>query len=52
MFQFDLYSYSELTVDEIIQHLNEFDLISYDYIHIDRNGKMKIIETKFTNEKK
>jgi S-adenosylmethionine/arginine decarboxylase-like enzyme len=45
MFQFDLYSCSEFSAEEVINHLNEFDLISYTYMMIDRNdSKMKIIE--------
>jgi S-adenosylmethionine/arginine decarboxylase-like enzyme len=44
MFQFDLYSCTCFSVDEVIEHLNKFDLISYEYIMIDRNGeKMTII---------
>jgi S-adenosylmethionine/arginine decarboxylase-like enzyme len=37
MFQFDLYSCSEFNVNEVIEHLNEFKLISYTYMMIDRN---------------
>jgi len=38
MFQFDLYSCSEFSVEEVINHLNEFELISYTYMMIDRNS--------------
>ena len=38
MFQFDLYSCSEFSVEEVIDHLNEFELISYTYMMIDRNS--------------
>lgn len=50
MFQFDIYSCSEFTADEVIEHLNEFDLISCEYIYIDRNGtKMSIKEQQDLN---
>lgn len=45
MFQFDIYSCSCFTAEEVLEHLNEFELVSYDYIFIDRNESMKIIET-------
>ena len=45
MFQFDLYSCSEFTPQEIIEHLKEFDLVSCEWMFIDRNAEMKIIET-------
>ena len=38
MFQFDLYSCSEFTANEVIEHLNRFELISYTYMMIDRNS--------------
>lgn len=45
MFQFDLYSCSCFTANEVIEHLDKFNLINYEYILIDRNGeKMVIIE--------
>ena len=44
MFQFDLYSCSCFTPQEVLDHLNEFDMVSYEYIFIDRNEEMKIIE--------
>jgi S-adenosylmethionine/arginine decarboxylase-like enzyme len=45
MFQFDLYSCSCFTAQEVLEHLDEFGLIKYEYILIDRNGdKMAIIE--------
>jgi S-adenosylmethionine/arginine decarboxylase-like enzyme len=47
MIQFDIYSCSCFTAEEVINHLNEFDLVSYSYIFIDRNSDdMKIIGTK------
>lgn len=43
MFQFDIYSCSQFTVEEVLEHLNGFGLISCEYICIDRNGTdMKI----------
>jgi S-adenosylmethionine/arginine decarboxylase-like enzyme len=45
LFQFDLYSCSDFTPEEIIEHLEEFDLVSFEYIFIDRNDKMKILQT-------
>jgi S-adenosylmethionine/arginine decarboxylase-like enzyme len=39
MFQFDIYSCSVFTVEEVLEHLNEFGLISFEYICIDRNGE-------------
>lgn len=46
MFQFDLYSCSTFTPEQIISHLNEFNLVSYQYIFIDRNEEMKIIDSR------
>ena len=43
MFQFDLYSCSEFTVDEVLAHLNEFELIDYEFLLIDRNQSMQVI---------
>lgn len=44
LFQFDLYSCATFTAQEVLDHLNEFDMVSYEYIFIDRNEEMKIIE--------
>lgn len=45
MFQFDIYSCSCFTANEVLNHLDQFGLIKYEYILIDRNGdKMVIIE--------
>jgi S-adenosylmethionine/arginine decarboxylase-like enzyme len=47
MFQFDIYSCSEFTSGEVLEHLDEFGLISCEYVFIDRNGsKMKIIDQR------
>ena len=45
LFQFDLYSCSCFTPEEVIEHLNKFNLISCEWMLIDRNNEMKIIET-------
>lgn len=45
LFQFDLYSCSEFTPQEVIDHLNEFDLVSCEWMFIDRNTEMKVVET-------
>lgn len=47
MFQFDIYSCSCFTTEEVLEHLNEFGLISCEYIRIDRNGEsMSVMEQK------
>jgi S-adenosylmethionine/arginine decarboxylase-like enzyme len=51
LFQFDLYSCSEFTPEEIIEHLQEFDLVSFEYIFIDRNDKMKIVQNGSSSTK-
>jgi len=52
LFQFDIYSCSCFTPEEVLEHLNKFELIDFEYIFINRNDKMKIIEVKSSNEKK
>lgn len=50
MIQFDIYSCSEFTVEEVIEHLDEFGLISYTYMMIDRNEtNFKIISSGTKN---
>lgn len=46
MFQFDIYSCSCFSAQEVLDHINEFDLVSYEYIFIDRNNEMKVIDTQ------
>lgn len=46
MFQFDLYSCSYFTPEDVISHLNEFNLVSYEYVLVDRNEDMKIIDSR------
>jgi S-adenosylmethionine/arginine decarboxylase-like enzyme len=47
MFQFDLYSCSEFTPEQVLSHINEhFDLQSATYQFIDRNGmEFKLIDS-------
>jgi len=45
MFQFDIYSCSPFTAQEVLDHLDQFGLLNYEYIFIDRNGlKMNIFD--------
>jgi len=45
MFQFDIYSCSDFNTNEVLSHLDEnFGLISYQYMFIDRNDGFKIKE--------
>lgn len=37
MFQFDIYSCSCFSPEEVLAHLDEFGLLDYEYIFIDRN---------------
>ena len=37
LFQFDIYSCSEFTAEEVLEHLDEFGLIKYEYMTLDRN---------------
>jgi S-adenosylmethionine/arginine decarboxylase-like enzyme len=47
MLQFDLYSCSYFNPEEVISHLNEFGLVSYSYVFIDRNDdEFKIIDSR------
>jgi hypothetical protein len=47
MFQFDIYSCTCFSADEVLEHINEFGLISCEYIYIDRNGDtMNVVEQK------
>lgn len=43
-FQFDIYSCSSFSALEVLEHVNEFDLVSYEYMYIDRNDQMKVVE--------
>ncbi len=46
LFQFDIYSCSKFTTEEVIEHLQEFGLKKIEYIRIDRNNEMVITEHK------
>ena len=46
MFQFDLYSCSEFTAEEVIDHLKLFNLINIEYMCIDRNINLYVSERK------
>ena len=46
LFQFDIYSCSEFDVNVVLEHLNQFGLVDYEYILIDRNNGLKIVEIK------
>ena len=43
-FQFDLYSCSSFSAHEVLEHVNEFELVSYEYMYIDRNDEMKVVD--------
>jgi len=42
-FQFDIYSCTEFTMDEVVAHLNEFKLVKVGCMLIDRNDRMHVI---------
>lgn len=39
--QFDIYSCKEYSIESVLDHLNEFGLVSYEWIYIDRNDSLK-----------
>ena len=43
--QFDIYSCKEYDIDVVLDHLNQFDLISHEWIFVDRNDNLKILKT-------
>lgn len=43
--QFDIYSCSEFTPEEVIDHVNEFEIVSGKYIFIDRNSDIQVIKS-------
>ena len=43
-FQFDLYSCSSFSAHEVLEHVNDFELVSYEYMYIDRNDEMKVVD--------
>lgn len=44
MIQLDVYSCAHFDSKTVIEHLNEFGLISYEYMLVDRNNEFKILE--------
>jgi S-adenosylmethionine/arginine decarboxylase-like enzyme len=46
MFQFDIYSCSCFSAEEVIQHLNKFELIDCEYMFIDRNNGFEVTDHK------
>jgi len=45
-FQFDIYSCKCYDIQKVIDHLNdEFDMIDFEYMEIDRNDNMKVTKT-------
>lgn len=49
LFQFDIYSCSVFDVDVVLEHLDQFGLIDYEYILIDRNNELRVVEIKSDN---
>jgi S-adenosylmethionine/arginine decarboxylase-like enzyme len=45
MFQFDIYSCSCFSAEEVLSHLDQFGLIEYEWIYIDRNKGLNPIST-------
>lgn len=46
MIQFDVYSCSCFEASTVIEALKPFGLVSYEYMIVDRNENMKVIESK------
>lgn len=46
MFQFDIYSCTHFSPDEVLEHFKQFELVSYEYIFLDRNDGIKILDSK------
>lgn len=44
--QFDIYSCTCFTPDEVLNHLDEFDVESAEYLWIDRNDSIKVTDHK------
>lgn len=49
MFQFDIYSCSCFEISEVIEHLNKFDLTDCEWMFIDRNDGLKIVDSGSNN---
>jgi len=46
LFQFDIYSCRCFSAEEVLEHLDEFGLSSCEYIYIDRNKDMVVVDQK------
>jgi S-adenosylmethionine/arginine decarboxylase-like enzyme len=44
LFQFDIYSCAPFEIDNVLSHLEQFGVQSYDWMFIDRNDGLKIIK--------
>lgn len=42
-FQFDIYSCSEFSANEVLDHFSQFELISCEWMYIDRNNGLKVV---------
>jgi S-adenosylmethionine/arginine decarboxylase-like enzyme len=42
-FQFDIYSCSAFSADEVLNHFDQFGLVSCQWIYIDRNEGLKVV---------
>jgi len=42
-FQFDIYSCSEFSADEVLNHFDQFGLISCEWAYIDRNNGIHVV---------
>lgn len=49
IFQFDIYSCSCFEASEVIEHLNKFDLTDCEWLFIDRNEGLKIVDSGSNN---
>ena len=49
MFQFDIYSCSCFEVSEVIEHLNKFDLTDCEWMFIDRNDGLRVVDSGSNN---
>jgi len=49
MFQFDIYSCSCFEVTEVIEHLNKFELTDCEWMFIDRNDGLKVVDSGKNN---
>ena len=44
MFQFDIYSCKKYELQTVIDHLNEMELISFDWMMIERNNSLQVVD--------